>query len=508
MNKILPAILLLSILSSCKKDLLDASNPNQLTINTYYQTEDQAVGAVNAVYAVLQHMNLFRQHQWLIYDGMSDDVAWASTDDEPANAMFRFTFSPAMAKTNEMWTTLYTGVFRANQVIKGVSAMSDFTLKDRVLAEARFLRAWFYSELVNGWGAVPEITEPLEGAQSSYNFPRAPKDQIYTLIKDDLEFAKQHLPKKSEYDAADAGRATSGAATAYLGKSYLFQGRWADAAGQFLEVINSNEYQLTGHYHDNFSAATENNIESVFEVQFTGDGTGVWANDDSPGVVEGNLLPVSYFRWATLGPMLQFKRNQLYGPASSTRSARYNSTFGQNPNGAPRIIKYVEFNTSDFRNSDVNIRDMRYADVLLMYAEALNESDRTGDAKPYIDKVIERVRLEAGLINASDETTTRDLKTVQQLLDFGGIESYTFTDDKAGIRDVIKYERRVEFMYEQKRYKDLVRWGDAAQAMATWSEDTGESRVFVVGKHELFPIPDSEISGNKGMTPADQNPQY
>lgn len=508
MKKILPAILLLSVLSSCKKDLLDATNPNQLTIDTYYQTEDQAVGAVNSVYAVLQHMNLFRQYQWLIYDGMSDDVAWASTDDEPANAMFRFNFSPTMAKTNEIWVTLYTGVFRANQVIKGVSAMSDFPLKNRVLAEARFLRAWFYAELVNGWGAVPKITEPLEGAQSSYNFPRAPKEQIYTLIKEDLEFAKQNLPKKSEYGATDAGRATSGAATAYLGKSYLFQGRFTEAASQFLEVINSNEYQLTEHYHDNFSAATENNIESVFEVQFSGDGTAVWALDDSPGVTEGNLLPVSYFNWATLGPMLQFKRNQLYGPESAGRSARYNSTFGQRPNGAPRIIKYVEFNTSDFRRSDVNIRDMRYADVLLMYAEALNEADRTGDAKPYIDEVVERVRKEAGLMSASDETGIRDLKTVQQLLDFGGIDGYTFTDDKAGIRDVIKYERRVELMYEQKRYKDLVRWGDAAQAMTAWSEDTGENRVFVVGKHELFPIPDSEISGNEGIAPGDQNPQY
>ncbi len=440
--------------------------------------------------------------------GMSDDVAWAGTDDEPANAMFNFNYTPTMAKSNEMWGDLYTGVFRANQVIMNVGKMEDFTLKNRILGEAKFLRAWYYFELVRGWGGVPKITEALQGAQPGYNFPRASKEEIYDLIKEDLQFAEQNLPEKSEYSSNDMGRATAGAASAYLGKVFLFQQKWNEAASQFEKVINSNEYELTAKYEDNFSAATENNKESVFEVQFTGDGTGIWNDDDGAISNESNLLPVAYFNWVVLGSMYQFVRNQYFGPASAGRSSRYNAIFTTNANGAPRIKKYVEFNTSDFRRSDVNIRDMRYADVLLMYAEALNEIDRKDDAKAALDKVIDRVRQEDGLADPMTATGIIDLKTVQQLLDrgYGGV--YDFSNDKDGIRNIVKYERRVELMYEQKRYKDLVRWGDAAAAFVQWNDDNGGSRVFMVGKHELFPIPDTEISGNSGISSSDQNPGY
>lgn len=509
MKKILFILTIITVgLSSCKKDLLDLSNPNQLTSDTYYKTEEDAVQAVNSVYAVLQHMHLFRLDQWEIYDGMSDDVAWASTDDEPANAMFNFTYTSTMAKSNDMWRTLYTGVFRANQVILNVGNMPDFSLKNRILGEAKFLRAWYYFELVTGWGGVPKITEPLQGAQTSYNFPRATKEEIYGLIKSDLQFAEENLPKKSEYSETDAGRTTSGAASAYLGKVFLFQKNRADAIAQFEKVINSNEYQLTAKYEDNFSAATENNIESVFEVQFTGDGTGIWNDDDGSVLNESNLLPVSYYRWVVCGPMYQFKRNALYGYAYAGRSSRYSATFTTNANGAPRIKKYVEFNTSDFRRSDVNIRDMRFADVLLMYAEALNEIGKKEEAKAAVDKVIGRVRHEDGLTDPQEETDITDLKTVRQLLDLGSVDVYEFSDDINGIRNIIKYERRIELMYEQKRYKDLVRWGDAEKAFEVWDGDNDGTRVFVVGKNELFPIPDTEISGNAGITEADQNPGY
>src|SRR5687768_15456137 len=123
-------VIVVGLNSGCKKDFLESSNPNQLTLDSYYKTEADAIGAVNSVYAVLQHMNLFRLQQWQIYDGMSDDVAWAGTDDEPANAMLNFNFSSTMAKSNEMWGTLYTGVFRANQVLLNIGNMKDFPLKN------------------------------------------------------------------------------------------------------------------------------------------------------------------------------------------------------------------------------------------------------------------------------------------------------------------------------------------------------------------------------------------
>ena len=156
------------------------------------------------------------------------------------------------------------------------------------------------------------------------------------------------------------------------------------------------------------------------------DGTGIWNDDDGAILNESNLLPVSYYNWVVCGPMYQFVRNQLFGYPYAGRSSRYNATFTVNANGAPRIKKYVEFNTSDFRRSDVNIRDMRYADVLLMYAEALNEIGKKDEAKTAIDKVIDRVRQEDGLTDPLEETDIIDLKTVQQLLDLGAVDVYEF----------------------------------------------------------------------------------
>jgi hypothetical protein len=496
------------VFSSCEKDFLSKSNPNQLTLDSFYKTQGDAITAVNSVYAVMQHMDLFRQSYWSMYNGMSDDISFASSDGGSASAMFSFTYSPTFGTCNDMWGTLYTGIFRANQVIKNVGNMESFDLQNRVIAEAKFLRAWYYRELVAGWGGVPKITEPLEGAQFDYNFPRATVQEIYNLIEEDLKYAEKYLPLKSEYPTSDIGRATSGAASAYLGKAYLFQKKWSDAITEFEKVVNSGEYQLTTKFGDNFSAATENNSESVFEVQFTGEGTGVWNEDDSSLSNESNLLAVSYFNWLSAAPMYQFKRNQLFGPASAGRSPRYNATFATNKGGAPRIKKFVEFNTSDFRRSDVNLRDLRYSDVWLMYAEALNENSRTPDAKVAIDKVIDRVRQEQGLTDPTAATKILDLKTVQQLINYGALENYTFSDDQTGIRNIVKYQRRIEFMFEMKRYRDLIRWNDAPAAFAQWIIDNGGNKVFKVGKNELFPIPDTEISGNSGISVTDQNPGY
>lgn len=500
-------IILIGLLSGCSEDFLELSNPNQLTANSFYQNEDQAISSVNSAYAVLQHMNLYRFHMWFMYAGMSDDIGWIETETADDGAMAGYFWTAEIGRCNLMWRTLYTGVSRTNQVIKNVGEMEVFELQNRVLAEARFLRAWYYRELVTGWGAVPKITEPLEGAQLEYNFPRATVAEINDLIEQDLKFAEEHLPLKSEYDGSNLGRATSGAASAYLGKSYLFQEEWSKAAEQFEKVIGTDEYGLTEFYADNFSAVNENNIESVFEVQFSADGSAVWNDDDSPVTNETHLLNVYMYNWWAVGAMYMWQRNQQFGPAWAGRGPRYSSTFDGEE---ARPIKYVEYNTGDARRSDVNLRDMRYADVILMYAEALNEEGRTSDAIVEIDKVIDRVRQESGLADPEDWTDIKELQTVQQLLDDeenAGWPFY-FSDDQDGIRSVIKHQRRIEFMYEQKRFRDLVRWGDAPDAIVNEDDDGNVTPKFIEGKHELFPIPAYEISGNSGISNSDQNPGY
>ncbi|SNZ01750.1 RagB/SusD family nutrient uptake outer membrane protein [Flagellimonas pacifica] len=509
--KIIPVLAILSmIVVACNDDFLEKINPNEITTDTFYQTEEDAILAVNSVYAVLQHYDLFKQGYWFIYNGMTDDVGWAGWDGELSNVMFNFSHSPILARSNSIWDALYKGIFRANLVINNVEKMEDFDLKQRILGEAHFLRGWYYLELADSWGGVPIILDEIQ-VSNEYNFPKSTRQQVYDQVEADFKFAETNLPLKSAYGGSDVGRATSGAASAYLGRSYLYQKKWGEAIMQFEKVIASGEYQLTDNYADNFSAATENNSESLFEVQFSGDGTALWS-DDATESAEHNFIPVQYFRWAETGPMFNFLRNALFGPPWAGRGPRRAATFGSrwDDGNYNRIIKFVEFNTNDFRKSDVNLRDMRYSDVLLMYAEALNENGQTPEAITQVDIVIDRVRQESGLANPSDWTDITELKTVEQLTqgDHSGWPLYLTGTDQEGIRNVIKHQRRIEFMYEFKRLKDLIRWGDAEDALVREDDEGNEIQLFQVGKHELFPIPDVEISGNAGLTPADQNPGY
>ena len=494
-------------ISACKKDFLVRDNPNEIISTEFYQNQQDALQALNSVYAVLQHQDLFKEAYWFILDGMDDHRGWFSLEDAVNDVMYLFNFTPQLARSNSMWNALYRGIFRANLVINNVEAMEDFELKNRIIGEARFLRGWYYNELANMWGGVPIVLDEIT-VDTQYNYPKSSRQQVYAQVEADFKFAENNLPKKSEYAKVDAGRATSGAASAYLGKSYLFQKNWAQAIKQFEKVIASGEYDLVEKYADNFSAATENNMESVFEIQFSGDGTALWS-DDQPASAEHNFLAVRYFRWWQTGGMLNFRRNQYFGPMWAGIGPRRKATF-DGDGRAPRITKHVEFNTNLAQKSDVNLRDMRYADVLLMYAEALNENGQTTEAITQIDSVIERVRKEAGLANASEFTNITELKTVAQLTggDHSGWPLFLTGRDQDGIRNVIKHQRSIEFMHEWKRYKDLVRWGDAPGAIVIEDEDGNEINPFVAGKHELFPIPQAEIDGNAGLSASDQNPGY
>ncbi|MCY4254497.1 MAG: RagB/SusD family nutrient uptake outer membrane protein [Flavobacteriaceae bacterium] len=497
-------------ISACKKDFLVRDNPNEIISSEFYQSEQDALQALNSVYAVLQHQDLFKEAYWFILDGMDDHRGWISLEDAVNDAMYLFNFTPQVARSNSMWDALYRGIFRANLVINRVGAMEDFALKNRILGEARFLRGWYYNELATMWGGVPIVLDEIT-VDSQYNFPKSSRQEVYAQAETDFKFAENNLPKKSEYSSSDAGRATSGAASAYLGKSFLFQKKWTPAIQQFEKVIASGEYKLMEKYAENFSEETENNAESVFEIQFSGDGTALWS-DDQPASAEHNFLTVRYFYWRQTGGMLNFRRNQYFGPKWAGIGPRRMATFSseRGPGEGPRITKHVNTELVIRQKSDVNLRDMRYSDVLLMYAEALNENGQTSEAIVQIDLVIERVRKEFGLADASEWTGITELKTVAQLTggDHSGWPLFLTGIDQDGIRNVIKHQRSIEFMHEWKRYKDLVRWGDAADAIVIEDDDGNETSPFVAGKHELFPIPQAEIDGNAGLTAADQNPGY
>jgi tetratricopeptide (TPR) repeat protein len=466
--------------------LLDKQNPNNLSTPTYYKTADQAVAAVNAVYATLQNAGLYNNQYFLLTDLTSDDMRPTPKLPAAEREYYNFNYTASSGNHSALWSALYQGVFRANTVLERVPAVPmDDKLKNRVLGEARFLRAYYYFTLVQNFGRVPLVTKVLTAAEASV--PRAPVDDVYALVIEDLQFAEANLPRRSEYARVDVGRATSGAAKGMLGKVYLFRRQWAEAAAKFAEVIDSKEYSLVADFRDNGSEKNENNAESLFEVQFEINLGAFWSVDQPgngemtfraaqygvPGFTPfGNGLPSLELINAFEKGDPRFEKT-FYGPYTLVNGAPLDTTgFGY----AWRKYQHDEVvagKKQEDVQSEINMRVLRYADVLLMHAEALNELGRTAEAATFLNQVRKRADPSGTILLPRDPAVSPVQMT-----------------------EWIRQERRVELAGEQIRKFDLIRWGIADQALG--------KRGFTRGKNELFPIPQTEIDVNPALQ-GDQN---
>jgi tetratricopeptide (TPR) repeat protein len=481
MKNYILVILCLILVAGCDDDFFDLKNPNEISTDTFYKSDNDAVLAANSVYAVLQNSVLWKRSYFVVLDGMSDDVKTEADYDDTDREMFRFTFDASKGRCNDFWKNLYEGIYRANQVIINIednpNISEDVALQ--VLAEAKFLRGYYYFQLASLWGGVPIVKELP--TVSSYDIPRASQQEVYNFIESDLKFAEANLPMVSEYGAQDLGRATSGAASAFLGKAYLYQKRYKEAHQQFEKVVQTGKYDLVANYMDNFTFEGENNKESLFEVQFTQEGSDVWIDADSPDVGEHNFHHIIYWNW-----WKNVASDDLLWNTFEYKDPRVNLAF-QSWSG--RTFKYTEKNPSrliDIRQSDINIRLMRYADLLLMDAEALIElgtDENLALATSRINDVRKRAR-----DNSEEALGEWELPLLKKEM------------KQDELRKAVRHERRVELAVESHRYKDMVRWGIAHEIL--------KDRGFVKGKHELFPIPDTEIKSNDGISVADQNPGY
>ena len=363
----------------------------------------------------------------------------------------------------------------------------DETLRNRYVAEARFLRAAFYFDLVRAWGGVPMLVD-LEPKI----LPRSSKEDIYDLIEDDLLFAITALPEKSQYSSSDIGRASKGAAKALLAKMYLFKGNFADAAVYALEVINSGEYNLEADFDDANSVNGEQGIESVFEVSSFGE-EGLDNGGNQYGNVQG-VRGTPNRGWGFNRPTLSL-RNSF-----ETTDPRLESTViflgevldgvsiagdGITPDATEDSHGQAEiecYNQKVWTPGNTvppsfghNRRFIRFADVLLMAAEALNENNNASQALVHLNRVRQRAREGNNAILADISTTNKDQ-----------------------LRDIILHERRVELALEGHRFLDLVRTNKAVTVLGTLG--------FISGKHELLPIPQTEIDLSQGAL--DQNPGW
>ncbi len=369
-----------------------------------------------------------------------------------------------------MWTQWYKTIGRASLAIEYTEEyeMTNESLRARLIGECKFLRALNYFWLVRSFGEVTlQHVDLVE---------RAPVSEVYAFIEQDLKEAIEVLPLKSEYASSDLGRATQGAAQSLLAKVYLYQEKWQEAADMAQEVINSGEYGLEEDYATLWRASTENGRESVFEIQARGDiiAHGVQQYSQTQGASGPNG-----WGWGFNTP----SEDLLNAFNEEGDTIRRDATIifrgetlwdGRQVDPAVQNAMYNEkaYSSANAGNNDTdkNIRVIRFAEVLLIRAEALNELGRSSEAIIPLNDVRDRVNLGA-----------------------------VSTTDQGELRMLIWKERRLELAMEHDRWFDLIRTGQAGDVMRA------HGKPFIDGKHELFPIPNDQRIQTPDMT---QNPQW
>ncbi|MDR0668170.1 MAG: RagB/SusD family nutrient uptake outer membrane protein [Prevotellaceae bacterium] len=501
-----------------------------------------AIQIVNGAYVPLQwEYGTTYSPEWWIGDVVSDDALkggqniadmWAAYDLE------NFKTQPNNPILLDWYQANFLGVARCNYALEKVSDVPpddamDEALRSRLVGELAFLRALYYFRLVRVFGSVPLVTFSISSS-ANWNQPVAPVEAIYARIVADLEEANRRLWTRSRTSANpdETGRATKGAAQAFLLKVALYRHDFptAKAWGDSL-LAAAGEYALETDYAANFSILTENGVESVFEVQYAEEATSDYGGF-SPhfGATRGTfstiltrsrsgLVPAygggASEGWGFLKPSQDLYDE--YEPGDPRRDATILNLHDTLMSNRVEEIylgsRYLSRKLAimdDGLNSlwdghatraPINVKLMRWADVLLMYAEACVE---TGDI-PAAKEALEAVRARAR--HMSDDASVR----------LPPFPNYTnrktgrpYADAPDDLREAIRHERRVELAMESHRWFDLVRWGVAKQTLDAYKErETPEARAematFVAGKHETFPLPQAEIDLNHAM---EQNPAW
>jgi hypothetical protein len=484
-KKAVLALLLVALhFTACNKDFLDRKPQGDADVANFFLDGNQATQATNAVYNQLRSWECTALPYLGTTDILSDDADKGST---PTDALYmldmdNFTFDPANSSISGVWSGFYRVIARANlaiQRIPNVPAM-DETLRKRLLGENKALRAYAYLLLVQWFGEIPIITEPLS-ADQYYTQTRKPVAEVYEQIERDLTDAIAVLPLKSKYPSADLGRLTKGAAQGILAKLYMVKHDFPKAETLCLDIINSNEYSLLPVYRDIFLPTGENGAESVFEIQAA-------ALDPVDGITGPGATPFNMVQGVRGIPNLGWGFNrpsdnlvssfELFDPR---KSATYLEPGNDLPDGSaqiqdnPEIIgerfnrkAWVPAHTGLQDNGPGNIRILRYADILLLAAEALNENGKSSQALVFLNQVRQRARATAPAFPP------------------GILADITITD-QTQLREKIYRERRSELAMEQHRWFDLQRWGRQSAAMIAAGKN------FVANKHELLPVPQKEI---------------
>lgn len=478
---------------SCTKDFLSRTDPTRIGADNFYKNEKEIQQAVNGVYGQLQGIT---NSQWLYNELPSDnttiDFNPGDRGQAPSIEAFEFwTVNSGTGNINSMYVSYYNALYNINNTLaklQGATAIEE-SAKAKFEGQLKFIRGYYYFELTQYFGDVILITEPLDVPSKAWEYERVPQAQVYTQIENDLKDAVSMLPQN--YSGADIGRATKGAALGMLGKVYLTEKKYPDAVSTLQQVLSLG-YSLVPNYADVFDPKKKNGPESVFEVQYQGgNDLGEWSSFIY--TFAPRLSKDAVTGWPQSNPGgWNIPTNDIiasYEPGDLRKDASIGLDFKSPITGdtVPYIKKY-DHPHAIYNRTDDDWPVLRYADILLMLAEAINEqSGPTSDAFDYLNQV----RLRAGLPAVS------------------GL-------DKEAFRTKVLHERRVELAFENWRWFDLKRTQtpdeltqflnaysaiEKADPTVTRQGIPYSSGDYVFQSYEvLYPIPNNEILVNSKLT--------
>ncbi|MBC6700191.1 RagB/SusD family nutrient uptake outer membrane protein [Hymenobacter puniceus] len=471
--------------TSCDKEFIDLNDPTRIPTTEGYNDSLSLVTGVSAAYAGLQDIygKAGSNNGLFVFAEVPSDNSTSVISGQNINEFDFFTVTPTNARLQSQWTVTYRTIARCNVILtRGAAVKLTEATRNRLNAEVKFIRALAYFNAVRIWGDVPLVTSEIATIADAYTFGRTPTAQVYTQIEQDLLDAEASLPVTQ--NAANLGRATKGAAQGLLGKVYLTQKKYNEAAVKLKQVIDAGTYALQPTYANIFSLTNEMNSEILFAVRYSKGGLGVgspFANyfAVTPALV-GNVGTSDQFNIIHPDLVAAFTAS---GPADTRAVASYGST----PVGGVNTFytkKYADTPTASL-DAENDWIVLRYADVLLMYAEALNEQNTPALAITQLNRVRTRA----------------------------GVPALAATLSQADVKLALERERRLELNMEGHRWFDLLRTDRAIPVMNAFfaqynirpNNGTTGTPIQVQAYELLQALPIQEIQTNPILT---QNPGY